>query len=149
MKRLHPIAGGVALAMISVFWVSTVVVELRGNQAQIAQVKILIPWGFLILVSAMAAVGCTGFRLGQTRRGKIVDKKRKRMPLIATNGVLILIPAAFFLASKAQAGAFDAVFYGVQVLELAAGAVNIMLLWRNMRDGRRLVGKPRRFPGAG
>ena len=144
MKKIHPIAGGVALAMILVFWLSTVLVELWGSQAQIAQVKTLIPWGFLILIPAMAAVGSTGFRLGQARRGPVVDKKRKRMPIIAANGVLILIPAAFFLAAKAQAGAFDAVFYGVQALELAAGAVNITLLWRNMRDGRRLAGKHRR-----
>ena len=143
MKKLHPVAGAVALGMILMFWTSTVVVELTGDAAQIAWVKGLIPWGFLILVPAMATVGATGFRLGKGWRGAVVERKRKRMPFIAGNGVLILIPAAFYLAAKAQAGAFDTAFYAVQAVELVAGAVNIALLGANMRDGLRMRRKKR------
>lgn len=57
------------------------------------------------------------------------------MQIIAANGLLILLPCAFFLAGRAQAGQFDAVFTGVQALELAAGALNIALLSLNMRHG--------------
>ena len=57
------------------------------------------------------------------------------MPFIADNGILILIPAALFLASKAKAAAFDTTFYAVQALELFAGATNVVLLGLNMRDG--------------
>ncbi len=64
------------------------------------------------------------------------------MPVIAANGVLVLVPAALFLAAKARAGEFDAGFYAVQAVELAAGAVNIALLGLNMRDGMRM--KPHR-----
>ncbi len=63
------------------------------------------------------------------------------MRLLAANGILILLPSAFALASMADAGRFDALFYGVQVLELAAGAVNVALLALNMRDGLRLAGR--------
>jgi hypothetical protein len=35
------------------------------------------------------------------------------MPLIAANGILVLIPSALFLASKARAGQFDTSFYAV------------------------------------
>ena len=66
--------------------------------------------------------------------------------MIAANGVVVLIPAALYLASKAQAGQFDTSFYIVQVIELIAGAVNITLLGLNMRDGLRLSGKLRRAP---
>ena len=65
------------------------------------------------------------------------------MPFIAGNGILILIPAALFLASKARADEFDGIFYLVQALELIAGATNITLLGLNMRDGLKLTGRLR------
>jgi len=60
------------------------------------------------------------------------------MPIIAANGLLVLMPAAFYLAWKAHAGAFDANFYLVQVIEIVAGAMNITLLGQNMRDGLKM-----------
>ena len=66
------------------------------------------------------------------------------MPLIAANGLVVLIPAALFLAFKARAAEFDTVFYAVQALELVAGAANITLLGLNLRDGLRMKGRLRR-----
>ena len=146
IKIVHPVAGVVALATILSFWLSTLLSELFGSAATVTTVKTLIPWGFVILVPAMALAGMSGFRLGKTWRGPVVAQKRKRMPIIAANGILILIPAALYLASKAEAGAFDASFYIVQGFELVAGAVNITLLGLNMLDGLRLSGKLRRVP---
>ena len=146
MKMIHPVAGTLALATILSFWLSTLLSELFADAATVALVKSLIPWGFLILVPAMALAGMSGFRLGKTWRGPVVAQKRKRMPVIAVNGILILIPAALYLSAKAQAGAFDTSFYIVQALELVAGAVNITLLGLNMRDGLQLSGKRRRVP---
>ena len=146
MKMIHPVAGALGLAMILSFWLSTLLSELFADAATVALVKSLIPWGFLILVPAMALAGMSGFRLGKTWRGPVVAQKRKRMPVIAVNGILILIPAALYLSAKAQAGAFDTGFYIVQGLELVAGAVNITLLGLNMRDGLQLSGKRRRVP---
>jgi len=62
------------------------------------------------------------------------------MPLIAANGVLVLIPSAPFLAFKARADELDGAFYAVQALELAPGAANIALLGLNMRDGLKMKG---------
>jgi hypothetical protein len=76
----------------------------------------------------------------------VIDAKINRMPLIAGNGILILIPAALFLASKARAAEFDTSFYAVQTLELVAGAANIALLGLNMRDGLKMKGRLRRKP---
>jgi Na+/H+ antiporter NhaA len=61
------------------------------------------------------------------------------MPLIAANGIFILIPSALFLASKAGAGEFDTGFHVAQAIELAAGAANIALLGLNMRDGLKML----------
>ncbi|MCK8464817.1 hypothetical protein MUY35_13245 [Aliiroseovarius sp. S1339] len=144
LKVVHPIAGGIALLMILTFWLSTALSELFASVAAVTTVKSLIPWGFLILVPALAAVGGSGFQLSKKRRGPLVAKKQKRMPIVAANGILILIPSALYLSFKAQAGAFDTGFYVVQALELSAGAVNITLLGLNMRDGLRMTGKLRR-----
>ena len=139
--RLHPIAGMLALVIIATFWVGTVGTELFGVEEQIRTVKLLIPWGFLILVPSLALAGGTGHLLGRGRTGRLLASKRKRMPFVAANGVVILIPAALFLAWKADSYAFDTVFYAVQVVELVAGAVNLTLLGLNVRDGLRLTGR--------
>ncbi|WP_192361475.1 hypothetical protein [Mesorhizobium mediterraneum] len=143
-KIIHPIAGVIAIVTIATFWLSTAMSELFGSEAAVIAVKTAIPWGFLLLVPALAAAGGSGFALAQGRWAGLVGAKIKRMPFIAANGILILIPAALFLASKARAAEFDTTFYAVQALELVAGAANITLLGLNMRDGLRMKGRLRR-----
>jgi len=143
-KFIHPIAGTIAILTIAVFWLSTVLSELIASPATVIAVKTAIPWGFLLLIPALAAAGGSGFVLAKGRRAGLVGAKARRMPIIAANGILILIPSALFLAARARAGEFDAAFYGVQVLELMAGATNITLLGLNMRDGLKLKGRFRR-----
>ena len=136
MTRLaHLVAGLLAILTIATFWLSTALSELFASQATVVAVKTAIPWGFLLLIPALATAGGSGFALAKGRRGGPVGAKIKRMPYIAANGLLILIPAALFLAAKARAAEFDSLFYAVQGLELCMGAVNIALLSLNMRDG--------------
>ncbi|MDX8525394.1 FAD-dependent oxidoreductase [Mesorhizobium sp. MSK_1335] len=138
-KIIHPLAGMVVLLTIATFWLSTVLSELFASEATIIAVKTAIPWGFLLLIPALAATGGSGFALAKGGRSSVIGKKLKRMPFIAANGLLVLIPAALFLASRAKAGDFDIAFYTVQALELIAGATNITLLGLNMRDGMKLT----------
>lgn len=138
MKRLHPVAGALALATILTFWLSTAITELSGDTEAIRIVKSLIPYGFAILIPAIALAGASGMRLGGKWRSPLVTAKKRRMPFIAVNGLLVLIPSALALRHLALAGDFGPAFYAVQALELAAGAVNIGLLGLNMRDGFRL-----------
>lgn len=144
LKIVHPLAGLIAILTIATFWLSTVLSELFASEAIVVAVKTAIPWGFLLLIPALAATGGLGFVLSKGWRGGLVNAKLKRMPLIAANGLLVLIPAALFLASTARAADFDMTFYTVQALELAAGAANITLLALNMRDGFRMTGRFRR-----
>ena len=141
LKVIHPIAGLLALITISVFWISTVSTELIGQAAMIVTVKTAIPWGFILLISALMVTGGSGFSLSKHRSGRLVDVKRQRMTVIAANGIFVLVPAAFFLAFKADAGELDLWFSSVQLLELLAGAINITLLALNLRDGIRLSGR--------
>jgi hypothetical protein len=141
IKIIHPVAGALAILTIATFWLSTALTELFASQAIVTAVKTAIPWGFLLLIPALAAAGGSGFVLAKGRRTGLVGAKIKRMPLIVANGILVLIPSALFLASKAGAAEFDTSFYAVQALELAAGAANITLLGLNMRDGLRMKGR--------
>jgi hypothetical protein len=146
LKILHPVVGTVAILTIATFWLSTALTELFASEAIVAAVKTAIPWGVLLLIPALAVAGGSGFALAKGRQAGLIGAKVKRMPWIAANGLFVLIPSALFLASKAKAAEFDASFYAVQVLELAAGAANIMLLVLNMRDGFKMKGRPRRRP---
>ena len=100
--RIHLVAGLLAFALIVTFWTSTVVSELFLGVAAVAAVKQAILWGMLLLIPAMAAVGGTGFRLGGKSKAPIIATKRRRMPVIALNGLLILVPSAFFLAAARE-----------------------------------------------
>ena len=144
---IHPLAGVLATLTIATFWLSTAISELFGTPEAVALVKTAIPWGFLLLIPALMATGGTGLSLARGRRGGLIGVKLRRMPIIAANGVLILVPAALFLAMKAREGAFDGSFYAVQAIELLAGAANLFLLSLNMRDGFKMSGRLRRARG--
>lgn len=138
-KRVHSIASMLATMTIAIFFLSTILVELFGTHEAVAFVKnlILVP-GLFILVPAIAVAGGSGQILSKSRRGKLVDAKKKRMPFIAANGLLVLIPCAIVLNCWASEGKLDEMFYLVQGIELLAGAVNLTLMSLNIRDGRKL-----------
>lgn len=140
--KIHVLGAFIATLCIAAFFTSTFIVELFGTYESIARVKELIVMpGLFILVPAIAATGATGSSLGKNRKGRLVAAKKKRMPIIAANGLLILLPAAIFLNQWAASGIFDTRFYMVQGLELIAGATNLTLMGMNIRDGLRLSGK--------
>lgn len=135
IRRLHPLAGGIGLLTILMFWTSTVAAEAFGDGARVAQVKTAILWGMIVLIPAMVLVGATGFRLGGRSREPRILAKKRRMPVLALNGLCVLVPCAIFLQARAVAGVFDTAFMAVQGLELAAGALNMTLMTLSMRDG--------------
>ena len=85
--------------------------------------------------------GATGFRMARASQNPWILGKKRRMRFIAANGLLILVPCAFFLASLASRGEFGSLFYTVQAVELIAGASNLALMSLNIRDGLRLTGR--------
>ena len=144
-KTVHLIAGVIATLCIATFFVSTVIVELLASNAAIATVKSLIVLpGLFILIPAIAATGATGFLLGRGRKGRLLAAKMRRMPFIAANGLLVLLPCAIVLDQWASQGVFSAQFYWLQGVELLAGAVNLFLMGMNFRDGLTLSGRLRR-----
>lgn len=144
LSIVHRAASVIATLTIATFFVSTVIVELMGDPAAIARLKALIVMpGLFILIPALMATGGSGFALSRGRGGRLVDQKKRRMPVIVALGALVLLPCALVLAQWSAAGRYDSAFYALQALELLAGAVNLTLMSLNARDGLRLVGKLR------
>lgn len=148
-KRAHLVTGILASLCIATFFLSTILTELFGSHAAVAQLKSLIVTpGLWIMVPLMAAAGGSGMFLAKSRKGRLVDAKKKRMPFIAANGLLVLVPCAIVLSRWAAAGSFDTTFYLVQAIELIAGATNLTLMGLNARDGLRMAGRLRNSPTA-
>ena len=141
-SKIHLVAAIVALFCIASFFTATILVELFGSEKSISTVKSLIVTpGLFILIPVIAITGGTGFACARYRKSRLIDGKQKRMPFIAANSLLILLPCAIFLNQWASVGLFDTKFYSVQGIELLAGAVNLILMSMNMRDGLRMTGK--------
>lgn len=141
MKSIvHAVAGGIAFVTILVFFVATVAVELGGDPAAIARVKGAIVQGLWLLIPVLMLTGASGFILARHRKGRLLAAKKARMPFIAGNGLLVLLPSALLLEQWSAAGQFGGAFYLVQAVELLAGAINLGLMAFNIRDGLRLRG---------
>ena len=133
--RIHAIAGGIGFLTVLTFWTSTLISELFASHEAVAAVKQMILYGMVILIPALAIAGGSGMAMGRKRTDAPATAKKKRMPFIAANGLLVLVPSAFYLASKAAAGSFDNWFYAVQAVELIAGGANLTMMGLNIRDG--------------
>ena len=146
-KRVHLIAGILATLCIATFFSGSILVEIFCSHEDVALLKSLIfTPGLWILIPAVACAAGGGMFLSRTRRGRLVDAKKKRMPFIAANGLLVLVPCAILLNRWAAAGAFDTTFFIVQMIELIAGATNLTLMGLNVRDGLRMAGHLRASP---
>jgi hypothetical protein len=137
---IHRVATFTATLCIITFLLSTLSVEIFGSLESVAKIKsMIVSPGLFILIPAMVIAGATGFSLSKGRKGKLVEAKKKRMPIIALNGLIVLVPAAITLNNWAAVGSFDQVFYSVQVLEVIAGTVNATLMIKSILDGRKLT----------
>jgi len=142
LKTLHPLAGALAMLAIGSFFTASVLVEVFGNLDQVAMVKHMILYGLALLIPALMTTGMTGFKMvGKIPSAGPLSRKAKRMKWVAANGLLILLPSAIVLDYLAGAGNFTSLFYGIQSIELVAGATNLTLMALNMRDGLRLSKK--------
>lgn len=137
--KIHAIAGVIGFVTILIFWTMTIYAEVFGTHTTILVVKNMVLKGMLILIPAMAIAGGMGMSIGRKRRDVPGIAKKKRMPIIGANGLLVLVPSAFYLASKATNGDFDTAFYTVQAVELIAGLANLTMIGLNIRDGLRMT----------
>ncbi|MGF1911310.1 hypothetical protein L4C38_17955 [Vibrio kasasachensis] len=136
LKMLHRTCAVLAFVTIASFFSSTLISELFTSHQTVAQVKQVIAYAVWGLIPLMAITGATGAKLAPNVKMGVgpIGRKKKRMPIIAINGLVVLLPAALYLNSLASQGDFGATFYTIQVIELMAGAVNLTLMSLNLRD---------------
>ena len=145
LSLVHRISSISAYLLIMSFFISTVVVELFGDQHAILAVKTYISYAIWAVVPLMAAAGITGAKMAPNVKKGPLAAKEKRMPFVAMNGVLVLVPAAIYLQHLAAIGQFDTTFYIVQIVELIAGFTNLTLMTLNIRDAK-AIKKPKKTP---
>ncbi len=136
--KIHITAATLASLTILAFLLSTIVSELFLSYVAVAAVKQAIAYALIGFIPLLIVTAGSGFSLAGKRQHPLLTAKQRRMPFIALNGLLILVPLALYLNAKAANGQFDAWFYAAQVLELLAGAANLSLIVLNFRDGLRL-----------
>ena len=135
LVKIHASASFLGFLFILSFWMSTLISELFMSYETIAMVKQSILYAFIFFIPAMIIAGISGNKLGAKSSHPNVLAKKKRMPFIVLNGLIILLPSAFYLSYLANLGQFNSTFYTVQAIELLAGAVNLTLMGLNIRDG--------------
>ncbi|MGR5360035.1 hypothetical protein ACPV54_04190 [Vibrio mediterranei] len=141
ISLLHRTAAIIAFLLILSFFTSSVLVELFGSEQAVTAVKAVIFFSVWILIPCMAIAGITGSKLAPKASKGILGTKKKRMPFIAANGMLVLLPCAIYLHTLASKGQFDHTFYWIQGMEFVAGFINLTLMGLNIRDGLRLKNK--------
>ncbi|MGR5121043.1 hypothetical protein ACPV33_00010 [Vibrio harveyi] len=141
----HRITSISAYLLIMSFFTSTVAVELFGDHHTTLVVKTYISYAIWAVVPLMAAAGITGSKMAPNVKKGPLAAKKKRMPFVAMNGILILVPAAIYLQHLAASNQFDTTFYIVQLVELLAGFTNLTLMTLNIRDARALK-MPKKAP---
>ncbi len=139
LRKIHAIAGILGFLCITAFWSTTLISELFLSHYAVAVVKQSICYALIVFIPLMVLTGLSGNKMGGKSQHPMIAAKRRRMPVIALNGVLIMAPCALYLNHLAQTEQFAAPsFYAVQLLELLAGAGNLTLIGLNARDGLRI-----------
>ncbi|MBN8186907.1 hypothetical protein JF540_09415 [Salipiger thiooxidans] len=135
LVTLHGVSGAAALGLVACFWSLALWCELGAPAATVVVLRQVILYALPLRVLALATAGASGARLAGRVPGLAARAKLRRMRLAAVNGLLVLIPAAVLLGLRARAGDLSGPFATVQAVEFCAGAVNIVLLGRNLAAG--------------
>ena len=139
---IHIAATLIAILTIGVFFISSLIAELRGDLNLIKTVKRSILYALPILIIAMSTLAISGNKLAEGSGNLMVRKKKHRMKFVMING-MILISLAFFLDYRSHYKTADNAFLITQVFEFVFGLANLSLIGLNARTGLILSGRLR------
>lgn len=137
--RVHMAASVAAISLITTFFISSTITEIFGGTGDIRVLRNGIVLGLPLLIAFLAIAGLTGRHLANGSRSAIVRRKRRRLQLAGAVGLLVLVPCALILDHLVSTPAIDRTFIGLEIIELFFGAINLLLLVLNFRDGRRMT----------
>ncbi len=145
MKRktvvtVHLIATFVATLTISLFFTTSLIAEIKGEETFIKSVKAFILYALPIMILAMPALKITGDKLAGKSKNPTVLAKAKRMKFVVINGVG-LISLAVFLYYRSHYQTIDNVFLIAQIVEFGLGITNLTLIILNAKNGMQLSGR--------
>ncbi len=136
MNQAHRITAILVLAILTAFWGAIFISDFFLGHEALVKVRQGIVYALIVLIPSMIAVKMTGGKLGHGRISDVrVQQKKKRATLMAVNGALIMVPAAFFLNYKASHGEIDTIFRLVQGLELLVGSFQYYFVTSNFKTG--------------
>ena len=96
-----------ALALIAIFLLSSTVTELIGTAGDIHLVRQWIVLGLPVLIGCLAIAALSGRHLARHSRAAVIRRKQRRMQIVATAGIVVLVPCALVLdhlTASASAG---------------------------------------------
>lgn len=138
---VHKLAGYTVLFVLTCFWLALVISDFFFDHDALAVVRQGIVIALAVLVPAIIVAEISGGKLGSRYNGNdaLIKKKKLRAKMMAINGAIIMVPAAFFLYYKSANGEFDDAFLVVQVLELLVGSYQYYAVFTNVMGGRALM----------
>ena len=139
LVTIHVVATVIAFSTITIFFTSSLIVEIRGNLEEIQLVKKSILLALPLLLLAMPALAISGNKLGGKSSNPVIVGKKKRMKIMVINGVM-LIALAILLYYRSHAVGIDAVFGFLQLVEFSLGLINLTILGLNAKAGLVLSG---------
>ena len=137
---LHASAGIFAAFFLLVFFSATLVADLYYSANDVIAVQQSILQAMWVYIPLILVAGGIGYMLGNERKGNIVEAKKRRMLAIILVSIFLLFPSVYVLASQTADYVRNAVFFGIEVLELIVTALLMILLALNVRDGAKLTG---------
>ncbi|MGD1894226.1 MAG: hypothetical protein ACFB15_26975 [Cyclobacteriaceae bacterium] len=140
LVKAHLIATAIAVLTISTFFTSSLIAEILGQEPIIRTVKIGILYALPLLAVAMITLAVTGNKLAGNSRHPEVLRKQHRMKFITANGMM-LVTLAVFLYYQATYQTINTVFLGAQLVELALGFTNLVLIGLNIKAGLKLAAR--------
>ncbi|WP_240008012.1 hypothetical protein [Pseudaquidulcibacter saccharophilus] len=144
ISKVHKTAAIVAFLCLVSFWTLSLITEINADKAFFGFVRTYIFYTMFVMIAAIIITAVTGFKIAKKMRGPIIENKKKRMPFIGLNGAIVLLPLAIILFMysnetilKGQEGMVDT----LRLIELIFGAINIILISLNIKDGLKLKRK--------
>lgn len=145
MKRktvvsIHIAATVLAVLTIVTFFSVSLFAEIKGDVQLIKQVKVFILYALPVMIITMPMLKITGDKLTGKTKNPIILSKKKRMKGMLINGIGLII-LAVFLYWRSHFYNIDKVFLFAQIIELALGLSNLILLVLNAKNGIELSRK--------